>query len=49
MRSRQQQISNVDGDKGTDIIVDQDDEHDDHIDNIDNIDLNIDENFQSTN
>ena len=45
MRNRQQQISNVDGDKGTDILVDQDDDHDEIVDNIDNIDLNIDENF----
>ena len=51
MRSRQQPISNVHGDKGNETINDVDDEDEnparriDYFDNIDAIDVNIEENF----
>lgn len=51
MRSRQQPITNVNGDKGNETIndVEDDDENParrlDYLDNIDAIDVNIEENF----
>lgn len=50
MRSRQQPISNVHGDKGNETINDVDEEEENHrridyFDNIDMIDVNIEENF----